>query len=63
MSDGIDITLDVGAGTLGVGSVAAWIFSFIHGFEAVIIGALVIWLMVLRIRSHLRRDRAERAQP
>lgn len=61
MNDAIDITLDIGAGSAGIGTVAAWVFSLIHGSEAVIIGALVIWLMVLRIRSHIRRDRAERA--
>lgn len=59
MNDAIDITLDVGAASAGVGTVAAWVFSLIHGLEAVVVGALVIWLMVLRIRSHIRRDRAE----
>lgn len=59
VNDGIDISLDVGAAGAGAGTVMAWLFGAIQGAEAVIIGALVIWLTVLRIRSHLRRDREE----
>lgn len=60
VADGLDISLDITAGTVGVGAVAAWWFNIVHGIEALVIGGLVIWLMALRIRSHLRRDRIDK---
>lgn len=57
MTDPIDIALDGGAAVAGAGTVTAMILNYIHGVEAVVIGALVIWLMALRIRTHLRKDR------
>lgn len=59
MTDPIDIALDASVASAGAGTALALLFNVIHGIEAVIIGALVIWLMVLRIRSHLRKDRVE----
>lgn len=59
MTDPIDIALDASVASAGAGTALALLFNIIHGIEAVIIGGLVIWLMVLRIRSHLRRDRIE----
>lgn len=54
------LAADIGAGAAGAGYVAASALSLVHGVESVVAGALVIVLLALRVRSHLRRDAADR---
>ena len=42
---------------VGAGYIGASLLGFIHGLEVVIAGFLVIVLLVLRIRAHLKRDK------
>lgn len=45
---------DLMAGAVGTGYVGASLLGFIHGVEVVVAGALVIVLLLLRIRAHLK---------
>lgn len=51
--------VDWAVATLASAALAISWFDVIDGMERLITGALVIVLIALRIRSHLRRDRAE----
>lgn len=53
-------TFDWGVATLASAVLAISWFNVIDGAERLVTGALVVVLVFLRIRSHLRRDRAER---
>ena len=50
-------------GAVGAGDVAyigASLLGLIHGVEGAILGALLIYLTFIRIRSHVRRDRVDK---
>lgn len=54
--------LDWAVAVIASAALAVSWFNVIDGAEKLITGALVIVLVALRIRSHLRRDRIEREQ-
>lgn len=56
MTNPQDIAADVAVGSAGAGATLGLWMHWLQGAEGLVIGALVIWLTILRIRSHLRRD-------
>ena len=57
-----EIAGDIVTAGVGAGYVGASLLGFIHGVEVVIAGFLVIVLLVLRIRAHVKKGEANDAR-